>query len=123
MGKYLMPRGPFVEERHEFANSQEDRDAFAAAIVERGGGVVKRRKMLAGILGAGLGVFSIVALFRCCEASGRSRRRRSITPTGKRARTPWTQTGRRVKVGDIAVGGIVTVFPEGSENTDNGQGR
>ena len=52
-GKYLMPRGPFVEERHELANSEDDRNALAAAIVERGGGVVKRRKMLAGLLGGG----------------------------------------------------------------------
>jgi ubiquinol-cytochrome c reductase iron-sulfur subunit len=45
-GKYLMPRGPFVEDRHTLANSDADREAFAAVIVERGGGVVKRRKML-----------------------------------------------------------------------------
>ena len=48
-GKYLMPRGPFVEERHTLANSEADRQAFAAAIVERGGGVVQRRKLLGGL--------------------------------------------------------------------------
>ena len=48
LGKYLMPRGPFVEERHTLANDEAEREAFAAAIVERGGGIVKRRKVLAG---------------------------------------------------------------------------
>ena len=32
-GKYLMPKGPFVEERHTLANSSDDRDALAGAIV------------------------------------------------------------------------------------------
>jgi ubiquinol-cytochrome c reductase iron-sulfur subunit len=30
-------------------------------------------------------------------------------------------TGRRVQVGDLAIGSIVTVFPEGTQNTDRGQ--
>ncbi len=120
-GKYLMPRGPFVEERHELATSPADRDALAAAIVERGGGVVKRRKMLAGLLGGGLGVFSIVALFPLIRSLG-------PLPKGTLFHTDWKkgsyavdQTGRRVNVGDLAVGSIITVFPEGTENTDHGQ--
>jgi len=34
-GKYLMPQGPFVEERHVLASSSDERDAMAAALVER----------------------------------------------------------------------------------------
>jgi ubiquinol-cytochrome c reductase iron-sulfur subunit len=120
-GKYLMPRGPFVEERHELATSPADRDSLAAAIVERGGGVVKRRKLLAGLLGGGLGVFSIVALFPLIRSLG-------PLPKGTLFHTDWRkgsyavdQTGRRVNVGDLAVGSIVTVFPEGTQNTDRGQ--
>jgi ubiquinol-cytochrome c reductase iron-sulfur subunit len=120
-GKYLMPRGPFVEERHELATSPADRDSLAAAIVERGGGVVKRRKLLAGLLGGGLGVFSIVALFPLIRSLG-------PLPKGTLFHTDWRkgsyavdQTGRRVNVGDLAVGSIITVFPEGTQNTDRGQ--
>ena len=69
-GKYLMPRGPFVEERHTLANDEAEREAFAAAIVERGGDVVKRRKVLAGLLGGGLGIFGIVALFPLLRSLG-----------------------------------------------------
>ncbi|HEY5112479.1 MAG TPA: hypothetical protein VIJ45_00020, partial [Coriobacteriia bacterium] len=69
-GKYLMPRGPFVEERHVLTNSDEDRDAFAAAIVQRGGSVVKRRKMLGGLLAGGLGIFGVVSIFPLLRSLG-----------------------------------------------------
>jgi ubiquinol-cytochrome c reductase iron-sulfur subunit len=120
-GKYLMPRGPFVEERHTLANSDSDRDAFAAAIVERGGSVVKRRKMLAGLLGGGLGIFGVVALFPTLRSLG-------PLPKGTLFHTDWMkgsfavdQTGRRISVGDLSIGSIVTVFPEGTQDSERGQ--
>jgi ubiquinol-cytochrome c reductase iron-sulfur subunit len=120
-GKYLMPKGPFVEERHTLANSTADRDAFAAAIVERGGGVIKRRKMLGGLLGGGLGIFGVVAMFPLLRSLG-------PLPKNTLFHTDWRagsyavdQSGRRVQVGDLGIGSIVTVFPEGTQNTDRGQ--
>ncbi len=120
-GKYLMPRGPFVEERHPLANSESDRDAFAAAVVERGGGIIQRRKFLGGLLGTGMGVFGVVSLFPLVRSLG-------PMPKGTLFHTDWTAgsylvdiTGRRVNVSDLAVGSITTVYPEGFENTDNGQ--
>ena len=120
-GKYLMPRGPFVEERHTLANSEADRNAFAAAIVERGGSVIKRRKFLGGLLGTGVGIFSVVAAFPLVRSLG-------PMPKGTLFHTDWKKgtflvdiTGRRVNVSDLAIGSIVTVFPEGKQNTDNGQ--
>ena len=53
-GKYLMPQGPFVEERHDFHSTDAERDAMTAAITERGGMVVKRRKLLGGLFAAGV---------------------------------------------------------------------
>jgi len=120
-GKYLMPRGPFVEERHELASSEAEREAFTAAIVERGGGVIKRRKFLAGLLGTGVGAFSIVSLFPWVRSLG-------PMPKGTLFHTDWGKgtylvdiTGRRVNVSDLTIGSLVTVFPEGLEHTDNGQ--
>jgi len=120
-GKYLMPRGPFVEERHSLASSEEERTAFAAAVVERGGAVVKRRKVLGGLLGTGLGVFGVVAAFPLVRSLG-------PMPKGTLFHTDWAKgtylvdiTGRRVNVSDLAIGSIVTVFPEGMQDTDNGQ--
>jgi ubiquinol-cytochrome c reductase iron-sulfur subunit len=120
-GKYLMPRGPFVEERHVLANTDDDRNAFAAAIVERGGGVIKRRKVLGGLLGSGLGIFGVVAVFPLLRSLG-------PLPKGTLFHTDWRAgsflvdiTGRRVQVGDLAIGSILTVFPEGTQDTDRGQ--
>jgi ubiquinol-cytochrome c reductase iron-sulfur subunit len=120
-GKYLMPAGPFVEERHSHASSPEARDALAAAIVQRGGSVVKRRKLLGGLLTGGLGIFGIVAIFPLLRSLG-------PLPKGTLFHTDWRKgtyavdsTGRRVQVGDLAVGSIVTVYPEGLENSDRGQ--
>lgn len=120
-GKYLMPQGPFVEERHSLAADEAEREGFAGAIVQRGGALVKRRRMLTGLLGGGLGVFSIVALFPLLRSLG-------PVPKGTLFSTDWKkgsflvdQTGRRISVGDLAVGSIVTVFPEGTQNTDRGQ--
>jgi ubiquinol-cytochrome c reductase iron-sulfur subunit len=120
-GKYLMPRGPFVEERHRLANDEADREAFAAAIVERGGGIVKRRKVLAGLLGGGMGIFGIVALFPLLRSLG-------PLPKGTLFHTDWRKgtfavdsSGRRVTVGELTVGSIVTIYPEGKQNTDRGQ--
>ncbi len=62
-GKYLMPQGPFVEERHTLAGTQEERDAMSAALVERTTVVVKRRKVLGGLFATGAGIFGIVAIF------------------------------------------------------------
>jgi ubiquinol-cytochrome c reductase iron-sulfur subunit len=119
--KYLMPQGPFVEQRHSLASSQVDRDSLASALIERGGGTFKRRKMLGGLLGGGLGVFSVVAIFPLLRSLG-------PLPKSSLDHTDWRkgsylvdQTGRRIMSGDLAVGSLVTVFPEGFQDTDNGQ--
>ena len=69
-GKYLMPQGPFVEERHTLASTPEERDSMSAALVERSAVVVKRRKMLGGLFAAGAGVFGIVAAFPLIRSLG-----------------------------------------------------
>lgn len=120
-GKYLMPKGPFVESRHEFASAPEDREAAAAAIVSRGGEVIRRRKMLGGLLGGGLGVFGVVALFPLLRSLGPLPKGTLFGSDWKKGTFLVDQGGRRVQVGDLAVGSIVTVFPEGTQNSDRGQ--
>jgi ubiquinol-cytochrome c reductase iron-sulfur subunit len=130
-GKYLMPRGPFVEERHVLASAPEEVEAFTNAIVERGAEPVRRRKLLGATLGAGMGVFSIVALFPLLRSMGPKpvdSAAKGVSPSDSLKVTDWTAGtylvdyfGRRVKASDIGVGSTLTVFPEGLENTDNGQ--
>jgi ubiquinol-cytochrome c reductase iron-sulfur subunit len=120
-GKYLMPRGPFVEDRHELASSPEDLDRFTNAMVARGGIEVRRRKVLGATLGAGMGVFGVVAIFPLLRSLGPLPGTTLQTTNWKRGTYLVDQQGRRIHVGDLGVGSIVTVFPEGFQNTDDGQ--
>jgi len=120
-GKYLMPQGPFVEERHVLASSSEERGSMAAALVERSAVVVKRRKLLGGIFALGSGIFGIVAIFPLLRSLG--------PPPGTSLKgTDWKKgsllvdsNGRSVNHGTLVVGGIMTVYPEGLQNTSVGQ--
>ena len=120
-GKYLMPQGPFVEERHVLASSPEERDSMAAALVERSAVVVKRRKLLGGLFALGSGIFGIVAIFPLLRSLG-------PVPGTSLDRTQWRKgsvlvdsNGRTVNAGTLVVGGIMTVFPKGLQNTPEGQ--
>ena len=70
-GKYLMPQGPFVEERHELASLRERARRLRAALVERGG----RRGQAPQDAGRPLrprrpGIFGIVAVFPLLRSLG-----------------------------------------------------
>lgn len=69
-GKYLLPQGPFVEERHELASSEVEVGAMAAAIEDRGKMVFRRRGFLGTILGAGAGVMGVVITFPLVRSLG-----------------------------------------------------
>ncbi len=120
-GKYLLPQGPFVEERHSHASTEEEVEAMAAAVVGRGKLMFRRRGFLGGILGAGAGAMGIVMAFPLV---------RSLGPIPKKTfeHTHWTKgtlvvdiTGRPVMDGDVEVGGQLTVFPQGHEGDDMDQ--
>ncbi len=120
-GKYLMPQGPFVEERHTMESTPEERQAMAAAVVQRGGVVVRRRRMLGGLLAGGFGIFGIVAIFPLLRSLG-------PLPGDSLETTDWRPgsllvdaDGRPVHRDTVPVGGILTVYPAGYQNTDNGQ--
>jgi ubiquinol-cytochrome c reductase iron-sulfur subunit len=120
-GKYLMPQGPFVEERHVLASSPEERESMAAALVERSTVVVKRRKLLGGLFAIGSGIFGIVALFPLLRSLG-------PLPGNSLDVTDWRKgtllvdsNGRSVTKETLVVGGIMTVYPHGRQKTQVGQ--
>jgi len=126
-GKYLMPQGPFVEERHPLASTGEERDAMAAALVERSAVVVKRRKLLGGLFALGAGIFGIVALFPLLRSLG-PLPENSLEVTDWRRNTLLVDSnGRPIRRGTLVVGGIMTVYPQHTVNpqtgfiTENGQ--
>ncbi len=113
-GKYLMPQGPFVEERHAFHSTEAERAAMTAAITERGGMVLKRRGLLGGLFALASATMGVVLIFPL----------RSLGPKPGLTlfKTNWkkgshlvTINGRKVTVNDLEVGGVLTVFPEGFE--------
>lgn len=120
-GKYLTPKGPFVEardyeDRHDLPSKPEDRQAVVGAF-GRGASVFGRRRLLKLLSLAG-GAVGAVFIFPL----------RSLGPQPKLSlfHTAWkpgtrmvTAGGRPVQVGDIDVGGIITVFPEGGETDPN----
>jgi ubiquinol-cytochrome c reductase iron-sulfur subunit len=120
-GKYLMPKGPFEEERHPLGNTKEDVDAMAAAIVERGGGVVKRRPLLGGLLGAGMATVGAATIWPLLRSMGPNPKDTLYHTDWRKGTYVVGQDGRRVHVSDLAVGSIATVFPEGTQDTERGQ--
>jgi quinol---cytochrome c reductase iron-sulfur subunit len=120
-GKYLMPQGPFVEERHVLASTTEERELMAAALVERSTVVVKRRKVLGGLFAVGSGIFGVVALFPLLRSLGPVPGK-SLDETNWRKGTILVDSnGRPVHKDTLVIGGIMTVYPRGLQNTDAGQ--
>jgi ubiquinol-cytochrome c reductase iron-sulfur subunit len=120
-GKYLMPQGPFVEERHTLASSPEEQAAMAGAIVERGTVVVRRRGMLGALLGVGLAIFGVVALFPLLRSLGPLPGKTLIKTNWRRGSLLVDAYGRAIHVDAMTAGGIVTVFPAGFENNAEAQ--
>ncbi len=111
-GKFLMPRGPFEEARAPMTTTPEEKDLFVGDFASRGKVAIHRRGFLAKLMGAAAGIFGIVAAFPLIRSLG-------PLPEDTLAKTKWrkgsylaTIDGRRLKVGDVEVGGVLTVFPE-----------
>jgi ubiquinol-cytochrome c reductase iron-sulfur subunit len=115
---WLMPRGPFVQERHPLASSDEELAAFEQTL-EHPEGVSRRRLLVGGLVGA-LSALGIAMLFPI----------RSLGPNPGTTllRTPWrrgvravTENGRPVLARDVPLDGLVTVFPAGHPGSADGQ--
>ncbi len=110
-GKYLVPQGPFKQERDHLPSAPEVRQAFAESF-KRADTVVGRRTVLVKLLGAAMTVFGAFLIFPL----------RSLGPQPKKSLdgTDWRPgarlvraDGRVVNTADLEVGGLLIVFPEG----------
>jgi ubiquinol-cytochrome c reductase iron-sulfur subunit len=120
-GKYLMPQGPFVEERHTLASTPEERDIMSAALVERSAVVVKRRKVLGGLFAAGAGVFGIVAAFPLIRSLGPVPGTSLETTGWRKGMVLVDSSARPVRRETLVVGGIMTVYPLNQLRIQDGQ--
>jgi len=112
-GKYLLPQGPFVEDRHPFHSSEADIEAMTAAVVDRGTMVVRRRGFLGGLLAAGSGIMGVVLVFPLLRSLGPPPGTTLETTNWKAGSYLVDIHGRRIHRADLEVGGFMTVFPEG----------
>ena len=117
-GNRLLPQGPVVGERHALASPEAEVQG-AEEDLDRGGAVT-RRKLVTRSLGLAVGGLGLAALFPI----------RSLGPRPGRAlvETPWrdgvrliTDDGRPVRATEVPAEGLVTVFPEGSPGSADGQ--
>lgn len=120
-GKYLMPQGPFVEERHTLAKSPEERNALSAALVERTAVVVKRRKMLGGLLALGGGIMGIVLAFPLLRSLGPLPKDEFEVSDWRAGTVLVDSNGEPVRRETLVAGGIMTVYPRNQMRIENGR--
>ena len=110
-GKYLFPPEVVTEPRGDHPSSEEQRLEAELAFAEGEDQITRRSLLIRMLLGA-VGALGLAAVFPI----------RSLGPSPGRAlfETAWTpgalvvdESGQPVRVDDLVVGGVLTVFPEG----------
>ncbi|HLI73050.1 MAG TPA: Rieske 2Fe-2S domain-containing protein [Acidimicrobiales bacterium] len=112
-GKYLLPQGPFVEERHPLVGSPAEQAGLRDAVVDRGVMVMRRRGLLGLLLGAGAAVMGVVLGFPLLRSLGPPPKKTFDVTNWKADARLVDLDGRPIHVTDLEVGGALTVFPEG----------
>jgi ubiquinol-cytochrome c reductase iron-sulfur subunit len=112
--KRLFPEDHITQDRPTLSSTDDERAEFLGRF-EEGEHQIGRRRLLSRLLALAGGAFGVALLFPI----------RSLGPTPGQSlrRTSWYEGARLVAPGsdqpltvrDIAVGGVVTVFPEGKE--------
>lgn len=110
--KYAMPNAEVVEHRASVASSDEDVAAFTADY-ERGAEGIGRRRMLLAAAGASFAAFGAALLFPLRSLGPRPGKGLKQTPFAGGPMRVVTADGRAVKPADIALDGVITVWPEG----------
>lgn len=111
-GKYLMPRGPFMEEREALVTTKEEKAAFNVAF-QRGAKPVQRRGLLGLMMGGAVAAFGVVATFPLLRSLGPRPGKRLYGTNWKKGSRLVDISGRYITTSALEVGGITTVFPEG----------
>jgi ubiquinol-cytochrome c reductase iron-sulfur subunit len=112
-GKYLMPQGPFSEERHSLVSPEPEIRALNSAVSDRGKMVFRRRGFLGSLLGLGAAALGVVLAFPLLRSLGPQPKKTLFVTDWRRGSHLVDLDGRRISVGDLEVGGALTVFPEG----------
>jgi ubiquinol-cytochrome c reductase iron-sulfur subunit len=117
--KHLLPSEPVIGEREPMGSSREERQAFETSL-ERGEQELGRRTFLTRVLLGAVGALGLALLFPIRSLGPKPGNSLQVTawrPGVRLAR----EDGTLVRVGDLDVGGIVTVFPEDHPDADDSQ--
>lgn len=108
--KHLMPSGPATQQRAVTLAGTGDLEEAEESFGE-GAELIGRRRFLGRMLAGAIGAFGVAALFPVRSLGGR--------PDGVLGHTAWrsglravTDAGQPVRPADLAVNGVITVFPE-----------
>jgi ubiquinol-cytochrome c reductase iron-sulfur subunit len=115
----FLPQGPYVQAREPLPSTPLERRAFAEDF-ERGAEAIGRRTFMVRLLGLALGAFGVAAIFPI-RSLGPSPRRSLFVTEWRRGSRVVTANNEPVAVGDLNVGSIVTVFPEGHPGSADSQ--
>jgi ubiquinol-cytochrome c reductase iron-sulfur subunit len=110
-GKAVTPADAAAEEWEEPASPEAERKAAAEALVREEARLPRRRFLLAGLAGA-LGALGLALLFPLRSLGPAVGRRLHETSWSPGARLV-TEEGEPVRAGEVDVGGLLTVYPEG----------
>jgi ubiquinol-cytochrome c reductase iron-sulfur subunit len=115
---HLLPPGPAVQERHDLASPESEREELEEDFDRVD--VLGRRRLLVRALAAAAGALGIAALFPIRSLGPR--------PGTSLSQTSWrpgsrlvTDEGRPVRLAEVAIGSLSTVFPEGHAGSADAQ--
>ncbi|HZT65918.1 MAG TPA: Rieske 2Fe-2S domain-containing protein [Acidimicrobiales bacterium] len=114
-GKWLMPKGPFVEER-EVLTTEENQEKFAKTFTRGQVAIEGRRSVLLKLLLAAMGTMTAILLFPIRSLTGKNPDKVLYQyGSGWKAGSQLvTDEGKPVHSDDLEVGGVLTVFPPDS---------
>jgi ubiquinol-cytochrome c reductase iron-sulfur subunit len=111
VARYLLPGNDATGDREEMGSTEAEREAVGASF-ERGDASLVRRGFLLRMLAFAGGSLGVAALFPLNSLGPH--------PTDSLLHTSWSkgrrlvsQDGRPIRLGDLKVDGVLTVFPEG----------
>jgi ubiquinol-cytochrome c reductase iron-sulfur subunit len=110
-GKYQMPNGPYAQEREPLSSTPSEQRHFVESF-ERGSEAIGRRRFLRRLLGGAVTALGAALLFPIRSLGPNPGTSLEHTSWGPAARAVDSD-GKPVHRSDVAVGGAVTVFPEG----------
>jgi ubiquinol-cytochrome c reductase iron-sulfur subunit len=118
-GHHMLPGDQFVEPRDVVPHAVAERPGVEAAFAA-GAEPIERRRFIAVAFAAALGLLGIAALFPIRSLGSRPGRTLFSTQW-RRGRRAVTDSGHPLRVNDLDLNSVVTVFPEGHVDAADSQ--